>query len=132
YLATPTSTILALDATTGDLIWEYQRQFDNPALASQNRAKTLAMFEDMIYFTAPDNTLIAVDAVDGSLRWEAPLGRRGNSAGVIVAKDKVVSAGNCGAGPRDACFISAHDARSGELLWAFNTVQGPDDPPGND
>ncbi|HWK53079.1 MAG TPA: PQQ-binding-like beta-propeller repeat protein, partial [Hyphomicrobiales bacterium] len=132
YLATPTSTVQALDATTGDLIWEYQRQFDNPALANQNRAKTLAMFEDLIYFTAPDNTLIAIDAVDGSLRWEAPVGRRGNSAGVIVVKDKVISAGNCGSGPRDACFISAHDARSGQLLWSFNTVQGPDDPPGGD
>ncbi len=132
YLATAQSTVIALDATTGDQIWEYKREFANPATASQNRSKTLSIFADMVYFTAPDSTVVAIDARTGEQRWEAPAGGRGHSSGSIVVKGKVISAGNCVSGPRDNCFISAHDAYTGELLWKFNTVQADDQTPGVD
>ncbi len=128
YLSTPTSTVLALDATTGDQIWEYQRQYANPNTGAQGHAKTIAIFDDMVYFTAPDSTVVALDAKTGQLRWEATTGQRGQSGGVIVANGKVISNGNCIRGPRDSCFVAAHDAHTGKLLWKFNTIkQGDDD-----
>src|SRR5438128_7401202 len=53
YVNAPGAIVDAIDATNGDLIWEYKRNV--PAnIAGQARSKTLAIFEDMIYFTAPD------------------------------------------------------------------------------
>ncbi len=126
YVTTPDSAILALDATNGDLIWEYRRAYANPGAGALGRSKTLSMFADMVYFTAPDNTLVALDARTGEVRWEANTGPRGNSAGSIVAEGKVISNGTCGSGPRDACVITAHDAITGELAWQFHTTEGPD------
>ena len=126
YVTTPDSAIQALDATNGDLIWEYRREYPNPNTGTFGRSKTLSMFADMLYFTAPDNTLVALDARSGEVRWEATTGARGNSAGSIVAKGKVISNGTCGTGPRDACVITAHDALTGELVWQFHTTEGPD------
>jgi alcohol dehydrogenase (cytochrome c) len=131
YLTTPDSGVIALDGATGDVLWEYAREYANAA-GAQNRSKTLAIYADMVYFTAPDSTLVALDARTGAVRWEAAAGQRGHSAGSIVVEGKVLSAGHCIAGPRDNCFISAHDALTGELRWKFNTVQAPGDPPGFD
>lgn len=127
YLTTPEASVLALDATTGDQIWEYRRQYADAAMARQGRSKTLSIFADMVYFTAPDSTIVALDARTGALRWEASAGKRGHTSGSIVVKGKVISGGNCISGPRDSCFIAAHDAYTGELVWTFNTAQGDDD-----
>ncbi len=64
YLMAPGAAIQALDATNGNLIWEYQRKL--PAnQAAQARAKTIGMWEDMIYTTTPDSFLVALDAKTG-------------------------------------------------------------------
>ncbi|MGV3591203.1 MAG: PQQ-binding-like beta-propeller repeat protein, partial [Gammaproteobacteria bacterium] len=126
YVTTPDSAIQALDATNGDLLWEYRREYPNPNTGTFGRSKTISMFADMIYFTAPDGVLVALDARNGSVRWETPTGARGNSGGSIVAKGKVISNGTCGSGTRDACVITAHDALTGELAWQFHTTEGPD------
>jgi alcohol dehydrogenase (cytochrome c) len=62
YVIAPGSIIQALDATTGDLIWEYKRKYANPGIGTGGRSKTLAIFDDMIYFTAPDSYIVALDA----------------------------------------------------------------------
>src|SRR6195256_6797435 len=50
YLYAPGASIQALDATNGDQLWEYKREYPqslNPRLA---RNKSLGIYEDMIYF----------------------------------------------------------------------------------
>jgi alcohol dehydrogenase (cytochrome c) len=69
YLQAPGAVIQALDATNGELIWQY----DRPIPANQKngaKAKTIAMWEDMIFWTAPD-AVVALDARTGAMRWEA-------------------------------------------------------------
>jgi len=79
YVNVPGGAVQALDATTGDLIWEYQRpapagaptaggRGQATATFSQARSKTLAIYDDMIYYTAPDSYVIAIDARTGKLR----------------------------------------------------------------
>lgn len=123
YLATPDSAVQALDATNGDLIWEYRRPYANANMGAFGRSKTLSLYADMVYFTAPDAMVVALDARTGELRWEAPVGQRGNSSGSIVARGKVVSSGTCGQGPRSNCVITAHDAYTGALVWQFHTTE---------
>src|SRR5690606_23347673 len=130
YITLPGSNVAALDATTGDTIWEYQRDYVNPGAGGGGRSKTLAIYDDMVYFTAPDETIVALDAVTGAVRWEAPTPGRGNTSGAIVVEGMVISSGTCRT--RASCNITAHDAHTGELKWTFNLVQAPEDPPGVD
>ena len=130
YLTLPGGNVAALDATTGDTIWQYNRDYVNQGAGGGSRSKTMAIFEDMIYFTAPDETIVALDARTGAVRWEAPTDGRGNTTGAIVVEGKVISSGTCGGGrnaTRDNCNITAHDARTGELVWKFMLTQAPDD-----
>jgi alcohol dehydrogenase (cytochrome c) len=68
YVVEPGAVVQALDATTGDLLWEYKRKV--PAnLASSARTKNLAIYEDLILYTAPD-AVVGLDARTGEQRWE--------------------------------------------------------------
>jgi alcohol dehydrogenase (cytochrome c) len=128
YLSVPGGNVTALDATTGDTIWLYKRDYVNKGAGGSSRSKTLAIFEDMIYFTAPDETIVALDARTGAVRWEAPTDGRGNTTGAIVVEGKVISSGTCGGrASRESCNITAHDARTGKLVWTFMLTQAVDD-----
>ena len=126
YLIEPGANLLAIDATTGDEIWEYKRDYPKD-LATKirpvtlSRSKVPALFEDMVYFTAPDGYVVAVDARTGKLRWETKAfdleTKTEHSGGLIVADGKVISNRTCVT--RAGCFIVAHDARTGKELWRF-------------
>ncbi len=136
YVVAPGAIIQALDATTGDLVWEYRRRFGSDierAELTTSRAKSLAIFEDMIYYTAPDGYLVAIDARTGEERW-ATLAHGKESGAMhtsapIVVDGKLISGRAC-KDNRSGCFIAAHDARTGAEVWKFYTAAGDDDPGG--
>ena len=57
YLFAPGAAIQAVDATNGDLIWEYARDYPQGVNPRAARNKSLGIYEDMIYFAAPDGVL---------------------------------------------------------------------------
>ena len=124
YIVAPSqgkgTAVQALDATNGQLIWEYKRPAGGPS-----RAKTLGIFEDLILFAAPDGFIAGLDARTGQLRWETKTSGS-LTAGTIVFGDKVLSGRSCTAGGRVDCYIVAHDARTGKEVWRFYTVAGSD------
>jgi alcohol dehydrogenase (cytochrome c) len=128
YIMTSTGGVQALDATNGDLLWDYVRKFERANQGANSRTKTFSIYEDLIMYTAADNKVVALDARTGEVRWEAPVGQRGNSSGSIMAGDKVISGGTCN--KQADCFISAHDAKTGKELWRFYTAAGDNDPGG--
>ena len=114
YLYAPGASIQAVDATNGDLIWEYTRNYPRDLSATAARNKSLGIFEDMIYFAAPDGFLVALDARTGKIRWETKVDNGGQTAGgLLVADGKVISNRTCQQSKRENCFIAAHDARTG-------------------
>ena len=123
YVANP-GGMQALDATNGDLIWEYLRKLPED---SRNRAgRTIAIYEDLIVYAAPDEYLVALDARTGELRWETRSSF--SSSGPKVIEGKVIAGmGNCGDG-RDC--ILAFDALTGKELWKFYTAPAPGEPGG--
>ncbi len=131
YMLTPRAVVQAVDATNGDLLWEFHA-LDDPEAGSSERSKTIAIYEDLILLSGPDSLMYGIDARTGELRWKTQAERRVHTSGPIVADGKVIAGGACGRGDRNDCFISAHDAVTGELIWKFNTVQTADDPPGFD
>jgi alcohol dehydrogenase (cytochrome c) len=138
YMIEPGANLLAIDATTGDEIWEYKRDYPKEVTtlvrgANLSRSKALAIFEDMIYFTAPDGYIVAVDAKIGKLRWETKAfdleTKTEHSGGLIVADGKVISNRTCVT--RAGCFIAAHDAHTGKELWKFYNTAAAGEPGGD-
>ncbi|HXP83054.1 MAG TPA: PQQ-binding-like beta-propeller repeat protein [Verrucomicrobiae bacterium] len=127
YVIAPGGIVDALDATSGDLIWEHKREYKNPQIGSVERTKALAIYEDMVYFTAPDGFVVALDVRTGKVRWETYKTDTQNTSGALVIDGKVISGGTCGKG-RDSCFIEADNAETGEKVWRFYTVAQSDDP----
>ena len=127
YTIAPGSDVMAIDGTTGDVIWQYKRTYKNPQLGSTERTKALAIYKDMLYYTTPDGYVVALDAATGKVKWETFKTDTQNTSGAIVVEGKVISGGTCGKG-RDSCFIEADDADTGKMLWRFHNVAGPDDP----
>jgi alcohol dehydrogenase (cytochrome c) len=136
YVVTPDATVLALDATNGDLIWEYRRKLPPDLRPQYGETKALAIFENFIFFDSPDGYVVALDARTGALRWEDKV--HDNSTGAqhssapLVVDGKVISARSCTrTGTRDDCFIVAHDALTGKQLWKFFTTAAPGEPGGD-
>ena len=131
YVMAPGATIQALDAATGDLLWEYRRSYAAGVPVIAARSKNLGIYEDMIYFGAPDGYLLALDARTGALRWETKVDNGQITAGgLLVADGKVISNRTCEQGKREFCFIAAHDAKTGKEVWKFYVTAAPGEPGG--
>ena len=135
YVAAPGDLIQALDATNGDLIWEYQRELpeDLPGFVTLAEiSRNLAIYQDMIYHGAADGYIIALDARTGEVRWETQAhdykqGSR-HSSGFITMDGKVLSGRSCAS---TRCFIAAHDAMTGKEVWRTYTAAIPGEPGGD-
>jgi alcohol dehydrogenase (cytochrome c) len=132
YMNVPGGNVQAINATNGDLIWEYVRDYPKEVNPRASRHKNLGIYEDMIYFAAPDGFLVALDARTGKVRWETKTDNGGITAGgILVADGKVLTNRSCMNLGRDFCFISAHDARTGKEVWKFYTTAAPGEPGGD-
>jgi alcohol dehydrogenase (cytochrome c) len=125
YVVEPGAVVAALDGATGDVLWEYKHKIAANQ-AAQARTKNLAIYQDLILYTAPD-AVVGLDARTGEPRWQAKTDGRGNTSGPLVVEGKVISGGAC-AGKREGCFISAHDALTGKEIWKFFTTPAPGEP----
>ena len=138
YMPNPGDVIQAIDATTGDLIWEHRRDLPDDlgehmgGLATTKR--TIAIYDRLLLDTTGDDYLMALDAVTGEMVWETQVldytvNPALQTAGPIVAGGRVVSGRSCRANATpDACVVTAHDALTGEELWRRRTVPGPGEP----
>ena len=137
------SGVQALDAATGDFIWEYVRRrpdagdadlpfTQRPGLARRN----IALYGDKLFAGTSAAQLIALDARAGSLVWEhqvadPTLGYRYTSGPIVVRGKVVAGITGCERYKNDICFISAHDPDTGDELWRTSTVARPGDPGGD-
>ncbi len=128
YLVNPGNIVQALDGATGTLLWEFRREFaDDYQPGGFNQMRNLAIWGDKVYLATKDAYLLALDARTGAVVWETQIAsyRKGytNVAGPLVVKGKVINGINgCRQFFEDSCFITAHDAETGEELWRTFTV----------
>ena len=78
YMPNPRDVIQAIDAVTGDLLWEYRRQrpddideFISPYLSEAKR--NIAVYGNLIISTSADDYAYALDAATGQLAWETQI-----------------------------------------------------------
>ena len=122
FTAAPGDVVQAIDAATGQLIWEYRRELpDKTTLNSLGENKRgIALYEDKIYMATWDNFIVALDVKTGQVAWESDRGGGSdlvsNTTGPIVA-DGVVVAGSTCQFSEFGCYVTGHDAATGEELW---------------
>ncbi len=140
FLANVEDIVQALDATTGDLLWEYRRNLpDNIAnvTGTRYRYRNVSIYGDKIFLATNDAFLVALDAKTGAVVWETQRAdyreRVAQTAGPMVVKGKLITGSRCNpSSPRPGgCFITAHDVSTGEEIWRVNTAATPDQPGGD-
>jgi alcohol dehydrogenase (cytochrome c) len=134
YLINPGNTMQALDARTGDLIWE-NHVGPNEAVGIA-AMRNIAIYEDKVYMATSDAHLVALDARTGKVVWNVPVADRtkgfAETAGPMVIKGKVIQGlAGCDRFGQEACYISAYDAETGKQLWKFHTIARSDQPGGD-
>ena len=139
YMPNPADVIQAIDATTGDLLWEHSRE-RHENLARQSKAsltannRNLAIYDRLIIDTSGDGFVFALDAATGEQVWETVIldyetHPTMQGSGPIVANGKVISGRSCSPrGGPESCVVTAHDAKTGRELWRRRTVPGPGEP----
>jgi alcohol dehydrogenase (cytochrome c) len=128
------NTVQALNAATGDLIWENRL---GPRLENQVNAtaRTMALYGNQLFYPASDATLYALDARTGKVNWKVKISSYGRDkiGGVMIADGKlIVGLGVCDEPSlEDRCFIAAYDVKDGHQIWKFSTVAYTGEPGGN-
>ena len=131
YIPNPGDVIMAMDAKTGDLKWEYKRKYPEGVNGGTNR--NMAIWGTTLIDAGADNSIYAVDARTGNLAWETQVlkaGVRANaSSGPIIANGKVITGRQCQPdATSDSCIITAHDAQTGKEVWRTRTIPRPGEP----
>ena len=134
YLVNTTNIVQALDAATGDLIWE--NQVGPNQVIGFGSMRNLAIYEDKIFLATTDARLVALDARNGKVVWTTTIADRAkgfsNTSGPIVIKGKVVQGlQGCDRYREERCMISAYDASTGKQLWKFHTIARTGEPGGD-
>ena len=69
FLANPGNVVQAIDAATGDLIWEYRYEFPPAALTGAGATRGLALYEDKVFLSTYDAAVVALDTRTGEQVW---------------------------------------------------------------
>ncbi len=122
------SRLFAVDAKTGEELWEYEHRLPEgilPCCDVVNRGA--ALYDNLVIFGTLDAKLVALDQDTGKVVWKETMGdyKAGYSstAAPLIVKGKVilgVSGGEFGIVGR----VDARDAKTGKLVWSRPTVEG--------
>jgi len=131
YTTSTWSRVMALDAKTGKLLWEYDPKVQRSwakKLCCDVVNRGVAVFDGKVFAGTLDGYLVALDAATGEQVWRVDtLIDRGQYYSITgaprVIKGKVII-GNGGAEYDVRGYFSAFDSETGELAWRFYTVPG--------
>jgi alcohol dehydrogenase (cytochrome c) len=135
YVNNAGMVLQALNAKTGDLIWE-NHYGTNPTAPAM---RGIAIYDDKIFVATGEAHLLAFDARNGKVVWDTTIGDRSkgdysSSSGPIVVKGLVIQGlgrDSCATYREEKCFISAYDAKTGKEVWRFRTVALQGEPGGD-
>ena len=135
FLQTYPDTVLAMDATNGNILWRYKHE----GLAQSNKKMGLSLHQDRVYVATSDLHVIALDMSSGALVWDHKMDIEGSGdkqkpifarSAPLIAGDVVIQ-GIMSFRVAKGAYIIAIDRKSGKEAWRFNTVAWPGQPGGN-
>ena len=138
YMPQASDVIEAIDAVTGDLVWQHRRNLPDDVYdfvgGNARNNRNIAIYDRFIINTSDDNFAFGLDAETGEIAWETRIfdyreTPAGHSSGPIIADGRVISGRSCRpAGGPESCVVVAHDALTGAELWRRRTVPAPGEP----
>jgi len=127
--------VQALDARSGDLLWQYERRLPEGVAGSYKRG--LALHGNRLYMGTSDVHVIALDVKTGTVIWDQVVGdpkvREQIGGGPLVAKGKVMM-GTVGTGvgaKPGGPEIVGLDEDTGRVAWRVHTIAQPGTPGGD-
>ncbi len=126
YVTTAFNHVFALDARTGQQLWSYAHALGpitTFCCGPNNRG--VAVYGDHVYLGTLDAKLVALDAKTGKKIWEQQVGDPEAGYSETMAPTAVngkILIGTNGGEYGIRGFVKAFDAKSGDLLWTFDTV----------
>ena len=131
YLINVDNIVQALDAKSGELLWENRIRPSGARAGGTGAMRNIAIYQDKIYVATTDAHLVTLDAKTGKNVWDTQLANNakgfGNSSGPAIINGKVIQGlGGCerykAADEDQGCYITGLDAQTGKILWRFNTT----------
>lgn len=128
FTTEPPSSVVALDAKTGNALWRYERHVpDDVPVCCLRVNRGLAVLGSTLYLATLDGYLVAIDANSGQVKWEIEVANAYDGysltvAPLIVGRQVVVGVAGGEFGIRG--FLVAYDVETGKQRWKFMTVPG--------
>lgn len=132
YVTLPPDTVVALDARSGEQLWQYVRPM--PAdlrLCCLTTNRGVAVLGRRVYLATLDAHLVALDASTGKVLWDHQVEDYSHGYSMTSAPLPIGDAVIVGVGGGDfpvRGFIEAYDAATGTPRWRFHTIPEPGEP----
>src|SRR5258705_851335 len=128
--------VQALDAASGDLIWEHKRDLPAKLVSEGGNSlakRNMAIYEDKLIVANSDAHLIALDVKTGKVAWDHATADWSKgwryTGGPFIANGTIIQGmTGCGNAQPGGCFVTGHDAKTGAEKWRVNTIAQPGDP----
>ena len=129
--ATAPDRVIALDATSGDQLWEFETKLDKNTVGLNLTTMRggVVVYRGNVYCTTGDGRVIALDVQTGKEVWSTQVGLielgEGFTSQPNFANGKIVvgpAGGDNGGAPGR---IVALDSKNGKIVWTFNIVPKP-------
>jgi alcohol dehydrogenase (cytochrome c) len=128
--------VQALNAATGDLLWEYRRDLPQKLIAEGGNTlakRNMAIAGDKLFIATSDDHLVALDAKTGKVVWDHEVadwtkGWRYSSGPFMAGGVLTAGMSGCNQAQAGGCYITGHDPETGKELWRVHTIAQPGDP----
>jgi PQQ-dependent dehydrogenase (methanol/ethanol family) len=123
--------VQALDAATGDELWNYSRKL--PENVRPSVKKNMALYSNKLFLGTSDLHVVALDVKTGDVVWDQAIANLGEgwqlTGGPLVTKGKVIQ--GIGGQGKGGAYVAGLDSETGKEAWRFHTIARPDEPGGN-
>jgi acido-empty-quinoprotein group A len=124
--------VFALDARTGDRVWQYDWEDRGGHLVGQ---RGVGMYRDWLYFLSPDGWFVSLNAKDGKERWRKKVADEKlqyftTTAALIVKDHVIIGVGGDAMDVRG--YLESRDPETGELQWRWYSTPLKMGDPGSD
>ncbi len=129
YVITGNDDVFALNAKTGEILWEYWSGISRKGpLCCGWANRGLAMGEGLLFFGQLDASVVALDMKTGKVVWTTPIEQYQNGYSITSAPlyyDGIVYSGISGGEYGVRGRLTALDAKTGAILWRSYTLPEP-------
>ncbi|MDP2126044.1 MAG: PQQ-binding-like beta-propeller repeat protein [Pseudohongiella sp.] len=132
FMLATNDTLLAMDASSGEMLWTYKHETAAGAMPSAKVG--IALHGDMIIMPTNDIHVLAIHAKTGKLIWDhaiegARIGRRAHQlhATPLVANGMVIQGVTATMVPEGG-YIVGLDLETGDEVWRFYSIPRPGEP----